>query len=122
MSNLLVQPGHWTSCNSACVESFLAAITILLGLTEKRKQFLQQIHKDVHGSYTPDHFYYDFLKIFGKWPPHMQLQNCIKECNEMQKKQMKIWYTELLTMEPMENANPFLQLMLPHISNTINSF
>jgi len=122
MSNLLVQPGQWTSFSSAAVESFLASMAILLGLTEKRKKFLQEVYKNIHGFYTPDNFYHESMKIVSKWPPNMQLQNCMKECTNLQKKQLKIWYTELLTMEPMENTNPFLQLMLPPISNTINTF
>lgn len=122
MSNLIVQPGQWTSFSSAAVESFLASMAILLGLTEKRKKFIEQVHKDVHGFYTPDEYYHKSLQIFGKWPPTMQLKNCMKECNDQQKKQLKIWYTDLLTMEPMDNVNPFLNLMLPVISNTIDTF
>lgn len=122
MSELIIKAGQWDSFSSSAVESFLASIAILLGLTEKKKKFIEQIYKDIHGPYQPDHFYYDSLKIIGKWPPNMQLQNCIENCNDTQKKQLKIWYRDLLTLEPMEEINPFLQFMLPQLSNTIENF
>lgn len=122
MSNLIVQPGQWSSISSAAVESFLASMAMLLGLTEKRKKFIEQIHRDVHGPYTPDEYYHKSLQIVGKWSATMQLQNCMKECNDKQKKQLKVWYTDLLAMEPMDNVNPFLKIMLPAISNTIDTF
>ena len=44
MSDLLVKPGQWNSFSSSAVESFLAAMSILLGLTPKRKAFIEQIN------------------------------------------------------------------------------
>mgnify|MGYP000278013127 FL=1 len=122
MSDLLVKPGQWNSFSSSAVESFLAAMSILLGLTPKRKAFIEQIHQDIHGHYKPDEYYIQSLQNLGRWPLSMQLQYVMKECNDIQKKQFKIWYKELLAMEPMEEINPMLQLMLPSISNTINDF
>lgn len=122
MSDLLVKPGQWNSFSSSVVESFLAAMSILLGLTPKRKAFIEQIHQDIHGHYKPDEYYIQSLQNLGRWPLSMQLQYVMKECNDIQKKQLKIWYKELLAMEPMEEINPMLQLMLPSISNTINDF
>ena len=122
MSDLLVKPGQWNSFSSSAVESFLAAMSILLGLTPKRKAFIEQIHQDIHGHYKPDEYYIQSLQNLGRWPLSMQLEYVMKECNDIQKKQFKIWYKELLAMEPMEEINPMLQLMLPSISNTINDF
>lgn len=122
MSDLLVKPGQWNSFSSSAVESFLAAMSILLGLTPKREAFIEQIHQDIHGHYKPDEYYIQSLQNLGRWPLSMQLQYVMKECNDIQKKQLKIWYKELLAMEPMEEINPMLQLMLPSISNTINDF
>lgn len=108
--------------SSSAVESFLAAMSIFLGLTPKRKAFIEQIHQDIHGHYKPDEYYIQSLQNLGRWSLSMQLQYVMKECNDIQKKQLKIWYKELLAMEPMEEINPMLQLMLPSISNTINDF
>lgn len=113
MSELLVKAGQWNSFSSSAVESFLAAMSILLGLTPKRKAFIEQIHQDIHGHYKPDEYYFKSLQDLGRWTPTMQLQYVMKECTDVQKKQLKIWYKEILSMEPMENVNPMLQLMLP---------
>ena len=126
MSELIVQPGSWNSFNSSEVESFLAAVSIFLGLTQKRIDFLKQVHQDIHGRYTPDKdkYYQDNLRLVGTLPPHTVLQEMImKNCNAGQKKQLKIWFTELLAMEPMHEINPlFEMLILPGLSNTINTF
>ena len=87
MSDLLVKPGQWNSFSSSAVESFLAAMSILLGLTPKRKAFIEQIHQDIHGHYKPDEYYIQSLQNLGRWPLSMQLQYVMKECNDIQKKQ-----------------------------------
>ena len=122
MSELIVQPGYWNWLTSSNVESFLAAVSILLGLTQKRKNFLEQVHKDIHGRYQPDEYYRANLKNMGRLPPHMVLQRIMKYCNTDQKKQLKIWYTELLAMEPMNEVSPLCNIMLPVLSNTIDEF
>ena len=122
MNELLIKSGQWNSFSSSAVESFLTAMSILLGLTPKRKAFLTKIHQDIHGYYEPDEYYFKSLQNLGRWPISMQLRYVMEECSDIQKRQLKIWYIELLTMEPMEEINPMLQLMLSTISNTINNF
>lgn len=122
MTKLLVQPGCWNSFNSSAVESLLLSTAVILGYTQKRKDFLKQVYSNIHGSYTPDNFYHEHHQIIADWPLTMKLRNCMKFCDETQKKQLKIWYTELLLIEPMEELNPMAELMLPIITNTINTF
>jgi hypothetical protein len=125
MSELLVQPGHWNSIVAGEVESFLCSVCILIGLTPKRKDFANRVHDDIHGSFNPynDVNYKNSIENCGKMPPSFVLGSLImKHCNSEQKKQLKIWYTELLAMEPMDDVNPMIKMMLPELSNTINKF
>lgn len=125
MSELIVRAGQWNSFSSSAVESFLASASIFMGLTQKRNDFLKQIHEDIHGSYQLDKYYLESRKILGSLPPHVVLQKMVmRDCNANQKKQLKIWYTELLAMEPMEEVSPLFELMilLPGLSDIINSF
>lgn len=123
MSNLLVRPGQWNSIDSSEVESFLTQVAIMIGLTEKRKNFLFKIHEDIHGSYTPDEFFTKSCENLGRLMAPQVLQFIMKDCNDIKKKQLKIWYQELLAMEPMDDdKNPFLAFLLPPLSNTIDKF
>ncbi len=121
MNELIVQPGHWNWNQAALTESFLTSISIFLGYSQKHKDFLKQVHENIWGSYQPDKYYYDSLKIVGKWMPPMLLAEINKFDNNY-KKQLKIWYTELLTLEPMGDTNPLLSLIISPLSNTINNY
>lgn len=123
MSELIVQPGYWAGVVAGEIEGFLAAVSIMIGLTQKRVDFLTQVHKDIHGPYGPDEYYQKSLNNCGAMPPHIVLDLLIKKhCRPDQKKQLKIWYTELVAMEPMDEANPLIKMMLPELSNIINTF
>jgi hypothetical protein len=123
MSELIIQQGHWPGVIAGEIEGFLASVGILIGLTQKRKDFLEQVHNDIHGSYKPDEFYQKSLENCGAVPPSIVLKLMImKHCQPDQKKQLKIWYAELLAIEPMEEVNPLIKMMLPELSNTINTF
>jgi hypothetical protein len=121
MSELLVRPGEWTFDKAAMTESFLANIALMLGFTQKHKDFLDRVHDDIWGRYTPDNFYYESRSIVGKWPPTMQLSEISKYPTKY-KQQLKAWYTELQTLDPMAEPNPLFSLMEAPISNTINAF
>ena len=123
MSELIIEPGHWPGVIAAEIEGFLSSVAILMGLTQKRKDFLAQVHKDIWGSYKPDKFYEGSLENCGAVPPSIVLKLMImKHCQPNQKKQLKIWYAELLTIEPLEEVNPLIKMMLPELSNIINTF
>lgn len=125
MSELLVQPGHWNSIVAGEVESFLCSVCILIGLTPKRENFVNQVHDNIHGPFNPykDENYRKTIENCGALPPKIVLGLMImKHCNSDQKKQLKIWYTQLLAMEPMDDVNPMIKMMLPELSNTINTF
>lgn len=122
MSELIIEPGHWPGVIAGEIEGFLTSVGILIGLTQKRKDFLEQVHKDINGSYEQDEFYQRSLKNCGALPPNIVLElMIIKHCQPDQKKQLKIWYTELLAIEP-EEVNPLIKKMLPELSNIINTF
>jgi len=123
MSELIIEPGHWPDVIAGEIEGFLASVAILMGLTQKRKDFLEQVHNDIWGLYEPGEFYQRSLENCGAVPPSIVLKFMImKRFQPDHKKQLKIWYTELLTIEPMEEGNPLIKMMLPELSNTINTF
>ena len=121
MSELIVKSGEWTFDKAALTESFFFFFFFLLGLTQKHKDFLDRIHNDIWGKYQPDSYYFESCEIVGKWPPTLQLAH-ICDFPTKYKKQLKIWYSELLTLEPMAEPNPVFSLMVNPISNTINDF
>lgn len=124
MSELLIQTGHWNSLVAGEVESFLCGVCILMGLTKKREDFVNQVHVDIHGTYNPykDESYVRSAETCGRLPSNVVLGMIMKHCSSDQKKQLKIWYTQLLAIEPMDEENILVKMMLPELSNTINTF
>lgn len=121
MSELIVEPGHWSGGSAGEVECLLGYVGIMLGLTQKRKDFLEQIHKDIHGTYKPDEFWHSSVNNLRNAPPHMYLHLIKDYFNSDQKEQLKIWYQELLAIEPMDEQNILYTLMLPELSKLSNA-
>lgn len=121
MSKLIVEPGHWNDSIAAEAECLLGYVGIMLGLTQKRKDFLEQIHKDIHGKYVPGEYWHSGVNSLKNAPPHMYLHLIKKGFNSDQKKQLKVWYQELLAIEPMDEGDILFKLMLPELSKLSNA-
>lgn len=122
MSKLIIEPGHWCSPHAAEVETLLSQVGIYLGLTPKIKDFLNQVYDDIHGHFRPDEMYHQSIRNLSRLPSHMVLELIERHLSNDHKKQLKNWYTELLTIEPMNETNILIKMVIPHLSNTINNF
>lgn len=122
MKELLVEPGHWASTDACVVYSFFASIGILLGYTQKHKDFVQKIYDNVFYFKKPEEgsIEYDMLVSLGQLPP-TYAANEMRSLSKIQKEQVKVWYEEILSLEPQMDANPFLLMMLKPINNFIKN-
>ena len=122
MSDLLLRPGQWESTRACVAYSFFASMGILLGLSQRHKDFIQKVYDSVFD--TKPHqgsFEYQMLESLGRLPL-TYVDNEMKTFSQIQKRQVKLWYEEVLTLEPQMNINPFLSMMLQQINPIINSF
>ena len=122
MSELLLRPEQWESSNACVAYSFFASIGILLGLSQKHKDFIQKVYDSVfYNKPQKDSFEYQMLESLGRLPLSY-LVNEMRSFSSIQKRQVKIWYQEVLSLEPEININPFLTMMLQQINPIINDF
>ena len=122
MAELLLRPGEWVSMRSCVAYSFFAGLGIMLGLTQKHKDFIQMVydnvfyHKPQQGSIE-----YRSIEALGRLPLTYHVGE-MRTFSDLEKRQVKIWYAEILSLEPQGEINPFLQMILNQISNHINNF
>ena len=93
-----------------------------MGYTQKHKDFVQEIYDNVFFYRKPEEgsIEYEMLEALGKLP----LTYAAKEMRSFpktQKEQVKIWYEEMLSLEPQMESNPFLIMMLKPINNFIKN-
>lgn len=119
MSELLVKPGSWTSFTASEAEAFLASVSRPLGFTPEHQAFLKKVHEDIHGWYTPDKFYSQSLSTLIKWMPNMILNEIKKDCDDAHKKQIKLWYHELVNMS-CSKQSPFYSLLIPQMTQIVD--
>ncbi|WP_024997458.1 hypothetical protein [Bacteroides graminisolvens] len=118
MSELIVKPGSWNSFNSSETEAFLAAVSRVIGFTSEQQAFLKRVHDDIHRGYTPDQYYQQNLSILINWMPPMLLAEIKKDCDADHKKQVKIWYHELIDMA--DKSGPFYQMLIPQMTQMVD--
>lgn len=119
MSELIVKPGNWNSFNASETEAFLATVSRMLGFTPDQQAFLKRVHDNIHGDQTPDKYYSESLNTLISWIPTMILPQLKKHCDENQKKQVKIWYNELINLDSAKN-HPFCQLLIPPLTQMVD--
>ena len=118
MSELIVQAGSWTAFNAAEAEAFLASVSRLLGFSQEHQDFLKKVKDDIHGYYTPSKFYYETLSIIIQWIPTMILKEINKDCDADHKRQIKMWYHELINMNSSKDS-PFYNLLIPTMTKLV---
>lgn len=122
MSELLLRPGEWQSPNACVAYSFFASVGILLGLSQKHKDFIQKVYDSVfYSKPAQGSIEYQMLESLGRLPL-TYVVNEMKSFSTIQKKQVKIWYEEVLALEPQMEINPFLSMMLQQVNPIINNF
>ncbi len=119
MSELIVKAGSWNSINSAEVEAFLATISRALGFTQEQQVFLRKVHEDIHGNYQTDEFYSQSLSTLIRWMPPMILKEINKDCKGDHRKQVKIWYNDLISLSSAKES-PFYNLLIPQLTQMVN--
>lgn len=122
MSKPILEELYWNCFSAAEVETLLSQVGICLGLTPTRKDFLNQVHDYIHGGIEPEDMYHESIRNLYRASPEVLLDFIEKHLTKDQKKQLKIWYTELLCLEPMDETNILTKMMIPYISNVINTF
>lgn len=118
MSELIVKPGNWNSFNSSATEAFLATVSRVIGFTPEQQAFLKRVHDDIHGGYTPDKYYKLSMSCLINFFPTMILAQIKKECDADHKKQVKIWYHELIDMA--DKSGPFYQMLIPQMTKMVD--
>lgn len=118
MSELVVKPGSWNSINSSETEAFLATISRVIGFTPEQQAFLKRVHDDIHRGYPPNESYQQSLSILIRWMPTMILPEIKKDCDADHKKQVKIWYHELIDMA--DKSGPFYQMLIPPMTKMVD--
>lgn len=122
MSELLLRPGKWQSTNACVAYSFFASVGIMLGLSQKHKDFIQKVYDSVfYSNPAQGSIEYQMLESLGRLPL-TYVVNEMKSFSTIQKKQVKIWYEEVLALEPQMEINPFLSMMLQQVNPIINNF
>lgn len=122
MSELLLRPGEWQSTNACVAYSFFASVGIMLGLSQKHKDFIQKVYDSVfYSNPAQGSIEYQMLESLGRLPL-TYVVNEMKSFSTIQKKQVKIWYEEVLALEPQMEINPFLSMMLQQVNPIINNF
>ncbi len=122
MSEILLRPGQWQITNACVAYSFLASLAILLGYSQKHNDFLLKVCDNLFEKRpSKGSFEFQMLESLGKLP----LSYAVNEMNkfsDVQRKQLRIWYEEVLLLEPQMKSNPFLDMMLLSINPIINKF
>ena len=119
MSELVVKAGSWNSFTAAESEAFLATVSGALGFTQEQQDFLKRVHDDIHGRYKPDQFYSQTMSTIISWMPSMILREIYKDCDADHKKQVKIWYNELINLNSSKNS-PLYEMLVPSMTQLVN--
>jgi len=122
MENVLLKSKEWSVLDSCLTYSFFASLAIMMGYTDKHRQFVE----DIYGYFFPytikkDSFEYQMLESLGKLPIRYHLGEIIK-LTDIKKQQVKKWYQYLLLLEPMLETPVILKTELPTINNYISKF
>lgn len=101
----------WQTDRATVAYSFLANIALFLGYSEKQQDFLVRVHKELFNTSLPqkDTMEYQMLESLGKLPNSYHMSEIIK-FTTLQKEQIKKWYLETLTVDPMIEILPFAMI------------
>ena len=122
MSDLLLRPGQWESSNACVAYSFLSSVALLLGFSQKHNDFLLKIYDNLFlNKIEEGSFEHQMLESLGKLPPSY-VANQMLSFSSIQKKQVRIWYEELLQLDPQMKANPFFDMIFSSINPLIKNF
>ncbi len=120
MNNLLLTSQQWSSNKAGLVYSFFSRLCLMLGEKENQEKYVQELYIYFYGN----HQYYLYIptEADGHLSVLYHLFQMKESFSEVEKKQISIWYSEFLQIEPMNEIAFFVIDLLIPINKIISTF